>query len=243
MSTTTKVLITGATSGIGLSLTSLYAASGVDVLACGRNQQSLDTLSTNFPNISTYRFDITDQKQVEAETQSISEIDILILNAGDCLYMDDVKQFDASTFEKVIQINLISVGYLLSSLLPKLKNGGQLVFISSSATILPFPRAQAYGASKAGMDYLADSLRVDLSKHNIDVTLIHPGFVKTPLTDKNTFDMPFMLSSEQAALRIQNAINRRTTYSHFPKRFTFLLKLLSWLPDKWWASFASKRLS
>jgi len=238
-----NILITGATSGIGLSLAKLYATGGHHVLACGRNQSKLDQLQDSVSNISTCCFDITDEQQTLSETKHIESVDILVLNAGDCLYMDNVKQFDANTFAKVININLVSMGYVLSALLPKLKTGGQLVFVSSSATILPFPRAEAYGASKAGLDYLANSLRVDLAKHHIDVTLIHPGFIKTPLTDKNTFDMPCMLSSEQAALRIQKAIKNRTAYSHFPKRFTFILKLLSCLPSSWWASFASKRLS
>lgn len=237
-----NILITGSTSGIGLSLVKLYATSGHQVIACGRSQDKLDELDASLSNIRTVCFDITNEQQINNATSNIEALDVIVLNAGDCLYMDNVKQFDANVFSKVININLVSMGYVLSALLPKLKTGGQLVFISSSATILPFPRAEAYGASKAGVDYLANSLRVDLAQQHIDVTLIHPGFIKTPLTDKNTFDMPFMLSSEQAALRIHKAIQKRATYSHFPKRFTFILKLLSCLPYSWWSSFASKRL-
>ncbi len=100
--------------------------------------------------------------------------------------------------------------------------------------MLVFPRSEAYGASKAGMDYLANSLRLDLAKNDISVTLVHPGFIKTPLTDKNDFSMPFLLTSEEAAERIFNGVNAKSNYLHFPKRLTFLLKAFSFLPSSLW---------
>ena len=121
-----------------------------------------------------------------------------------------------------------------------MKKGGQVVFVSSSATILPFPRSEAYGASKAGMDYLANSLRLDLAEHEIDVTLVHPGFVSTPLTDKNNFAMPFILTSEQAANRMLVGIEKRKKYLHFPKRLTLIMKLFSLLPSSLWQSLMTK---
>ena len=124
--------------------------------------------------------------------------------------------------------------------LPKVKKGGQVVFVSSSVTILPFQRSEAYGASKAGMDYLANSIRLDLLKHNIDVTLVHPGFVSTPLTDKNDFKMPFLLTTDDAATRMIHGIDKRKKYLHFPKRLTYIMRLFSWLPSSIWQSFISR---
>jgi NAD(P)-dependent dehydrogenase (short-subunit alcohol dehydrogenase family) len=115
------------------------------------------------------------------------------------------------------------------------------VFVSSSATIVPFPRSEAYGASKAGMDYLAKSLRLDLVSENIGVTLVHPGFIKTPLTEKNDFEMPFLLTSDEAANRIFQGVNRRTKYLHFPKRLTLILKLFSILPASLWQSIILRK--
>lgn len=235
--TAKTVLITGATSGIGGALFEKYNRGNYNnesykVIACGRNNTQLQSIQNKA--YKTCLFDITNQKEVELSTQSIDEIDILILNAGNCRYIDNAKEFDGELFADVINTNLLSLGWLLKSLLPKVKQGGQVVFVSSSATILPFPRSEAYGASKAGIDYLADSLRLDLVKDNISVTLVHPGFIKTPLTDKNDFSMPFLLTSEEAAQRIFIGVEKRKKYLHFPKRLTLLLKLFSFLPSSLW---------
>lgn len=237
MSTKT-ILITGATSGIGHALFEQYVDAGHQVIACGRNKQQLESFADQA--FKTCLFDMTDKAQIENATQSIKSLDMLVLNAGNCRYIDNAKQFDGALFEDVIQTNLVSLGWLLQFLLPKVKAGGQVVFVSSSATIIPFTRSEAYGASKAGIDYLANSLRLDLVKENIDVTLIHPGFIKTPLTDKNDFNMPFLLSSQEAAKRIVSAVEKRKDYAHFPKRLTYLLKLFSLLPNTWWQKIILK---
>ena len=233
------VLITGATSGIGEALLGEYSHNDYKVIACGRNEDKLDSFKGKA--YKTCAFDMTNQDEVEQKTKSVEEIDILILNAGNCRYIDNAKQFDGELFADVITTNLVSLGWLLKSLLPKVKKGGQVVFVSSSATILPFPRSEAYGASKAGMDYLANSLRLDLAKEDISVTLIHPGFIKTPLTDKNDFSMPFLLSSEEAAKRIFNGVKSKRNYVHFPKRLTLLMKFFSFLPPSLWQSLIVRK--
>jgi len=234
--TAQNILITGATSGIGLALFEQYASQGNNVIACGRNQDKLDDIASRA--FKTCSFDITQPAEIksasESVSQSINELDMLILNAGDCRYIDDAKNFDGELFASVINTNLVSLGALLQYFLPKVKKGGQVIFVSSSATILPFPRSEAYGASKAGMDYLANSLRLDLVEHNIDVTLVHPGFVSTPLTDKNDFSMPFLLTSEQAASRIISGIKKHKKTLHFPKRLTLIMKIFAFLPSSLW---------
>ena len=233
------VLITGATSGIGLALYEKYTAQGDNVIACGRDKNKLQKLYAKaFQNLV---FDMTEPAQVESVSVDIEEIDILILNAGDCKYIDDAKHFDGKMFSDIISTNLSSLGALLQFFLPLVKKGGQVVFVSSSATIVPFPRSEAYGASKAGMDYLANSLRLDLVCEDIGVTLVHPGFIKTPLTDKNTFEMPFLLSSEEAASRIFTGVNRRAKYLHFPRRLTVLLKVFPLLPSSLWQSIILRK--
>ncbi|WP_343815551.1 SDR family NAD(P)-dependent oxidoreductase [Colwellia asteriadis] len=244
MSFTKTVLITGATSGIGESLLHQYARAGYQVIACGRNTLKLDAFKKVYPTLITLAFDVTNPEQIsDAATaiNTIEAIDILILNAGDCRYIDDAKNFDGKLFNHVINTNLSSLGYLLQYFLPKVPQGGQVVFVSSSATILPFPRSEAYGASKAGVDYLANSIRLDLQPQGIDTTLVHPGFIKTPLTDKNDFNMPFLLSSNEAALRIFNGVKARKNYLHFPKRLTLLLKIFAFLPAAIWQQLIKKR--
>ncbi|UJF21562.1 SDR family NAD(P)-dependent oxidoreductase [Shewanella sp. OMA3-2] len=231
------VLITGATSGIGLATAKFYAAKGFYVIACGRNEAVLAEINVGHSLV----FDITDVEQVNqagiALKQHIAEKQLqlvqVILNAGTCEYIDDVIEFDAMLFSRVINTNLIAVGHCISAFLPQLAEGGQLGLMSSSATYLPFPRAEAYGASKAAISYLGRSLRLDLAaKSDIGVSVICPGFVNTPLTAKNDFTMPMQISSDQAAQRIFKGMALRKFEIHFPKRFTFILKCLSLLPER-----------
>ncbi len=237
------ILITGATSGIGLELCGQYTARGDKVIACGRDSAKLALLSVPLLD-SAYKtclFDLNEPDDIEQQLADIESLDMVILNAGDCRYIDDAKHFDGKLFADIISTNLTSLGWLLQFTLPQLKRGGQLILVSSSATILPFPRSEAYGASKAGMDYLANSLRLDLAVHNIEVTLVHPGFVKTPLTDKNDFAMPFLITSSEAASRIIAGVEKRKRYLSFPKRLTLLLKLLSYLPPSLWQKIITRK--
>lgn len=236
MLTNKTVLITGATSGIGEALVNQYSNNNHTVIACGRNLEKLSALHKNNQACETLQFDITNENQIKDAAEEVSRLDIIIFNAGDCLYIDNVMQFDANAFANIINTNLTSLGYLVKYFLPKLSKGGQLVFISSIASQLPFPRTEAYGASKAGVDYFANSLRLDLVSHEISVSLVHPGFIKTPLTDKNDFPMPFMLTANDAATRIFHGVKAKKEYLHFPKRLSFVLTLFRLLPKAVWQS-------
>jgi NAD(P)-dependent dehydrogenase (short-subunit alcohol dehydrogenase family) len=235
------LLLTGATSGIGEALCAQYIALGWKVIACGRNPEKLASLASN-DNICTLQLDLNDAQQVALSFDSVPALDLVILNAGSCEYIDDAKQFDGQLFARVINTNLISIGYCLQALLPKIAAGGQLALVGSSASFLPFSRAQAYGASKAGIAYLASSLAIDLKKSDVGVSLIRPGFVKTPLTDKNDFNMPMLLSSEQAATYIVKGLSKRQFDIHFPKKFTLILKFIAFLPDSLWRWFSVRTL-
>ena len=232
-----RVLITGATSGIGQALALDYAEKGWQVFACGRNQQVLGNLREK-SNISTLTFDISDKQQIAEATASLEDLDLLILNAGNCEYIDDARHFDSDLFERVITTNLLAVGYCLAILLGKIKSGGQLALMGSSASYLPFPRAEAYGSSKAAVAYLAKTLAIDLLPEKISVSLICPGFVKTPLSDKNDFVMPMLISAEQAAEYIVKGLDKRKKEIHFPLKFTLLLKLFAYLPGFIWRKIA-----
>lgn len=235
-----NVLITGASSGLGKSLALLYAQNGNNVIACGRNQERLRELAISHSNITTLSFDITDEHDVLNTLNEIKSVDVAILNAGDCEYIDDVTHFDAELFKRVITTNLIATGYLLEALVKKVKSGGRIAFVGSSVTYLPFPRAQAYGASKAGLDYLAKTMSLDLKNHDIEVSIIKPGFIKTPLTDKNDFEMPFLISSEKAAEYTYQGLEKGKSKIEFPGRFIFILKLFNKLPDIIWSKLIAR---
>lgn len=234
-----KVLITGATSGIGFELTNCFAKAH-KVIACGRNRTQLQLLERDSKNITGLEFDINDKHEVAKIGEMLPNLDLIIFNAGTCEYINDVSQFDGALFERVINTNLISVGYCLQHWLKHVNKGGQIAFVSSSATIQPFPRAEAYGASKAGLSYLANSIRMDLKPMGIDVCLIEPGFVETPLTDKNEFSMPFIVSSQSAALEIYDGLFKRKDVIRFPFQLITLLKLFNFLPKKWWLKLMQK---
>jgi short-subunit dehydrogenase len=209
-----NIMITGATSGIGYALALGYAKQGHQVIACGRDHTKLGQLSTLSHNISPLCFDLIEfQNYPEIETR----LDLLILNAGDCEYIDNSLYFDAKKFDRVININLISVAYGLEKWLKQIKSKGRLVLISSSAALLPLPRAEAYGTSKAGLTYLAKTLAISLKKYDIEVTRVHPGFVDTPLTKKNNFPMPMLVSQESAANKIIKGVEKgkKILASHF----------------------------
>ncbi|BDX08516.1 SDR family NAD(P)-dependent oxidoreductase [Planctobacterium marinum] len=238
-----QILITGASSGIGEQLAKDYANQGWRVYACGRNSEKLQALQNKTSNLQALAFDVTEPEQiVQAASQIEGQLDLLLLNAGNCEYIDDPLHFDGALFERVIKVNLVAIGYCLETLLPKVRSGGQLAIVSSSAAYLPFPRASAYGTSKAGASYLAKTLAIELKPHNIDVSLISPGFVKTPLTDKNDFEMPMQVSVDFASNAIIKGLAKRKSEVHFPSRFTFFLKLLAALPAPIWKSIARKML-
>ena len=157
----------------------------------------------------------------------------MILNAGTCEYVD-AKQFDASIIEHVVRTNLLASSYCIEAALPLLRAGQtpHLVGVASAVTYLPLPRAEAYGASKAGLRYLFESLRIDLSPEGIDVTVVSPGFVDTPLTERNDFPMPLSWPADKAARHIFGKLEKRPLEIAFPALFIATLWPLSKLPNR-----------
>ena len=237
------IVITGANSGIGMALTQAYLAEGYKVTACGRSQEKLAAvLGTNNPNLHFCTFDLSNRDEVMTNTAQMPAIDIVILNAGTCEYIDNPQQFDSLLFARVIQTNVMGTGFCLEAMLPKIKPGGQLAIVSSSVTVLPLTRAEAYGASKAALDYLTRALAIDLAPNKIDVSLIRPGFVDTPLTQKNNFAMPGVLSCDQASRIILKGIQKRKQEINFPRGFFYTMRCLSWLPNTLWRRIAIKMI-
>ncbi len=235
------ILITGASSGIGLALAQHFAREKRNVIACGRNPKKLSDVFGNQENVSTLAFDVSMKEQVLAQSSQVEQLDMLILNAGDCEYFDEVVPFDSEKFERIIKVNLLSMAYCLEAFLDKISPNGRVVIVSSSVVLVPFARAEAYGASKAAASYLANSLAIDLASKNINVSLVEPGFVKTPLTDRNKFEMPFLISSEKAAEIIVKGINKNKSRIRFPSSLMIVLHLLSLLPIKCLAKLFNRK--
>lgn len=234
-----KIFITGATSGIGRQLAIDYHNTGHEVWAVGRNEKALQQLMDL--GLHTMQVDLTNREETLEQFSSLSSLDLAILNAGTCEYVN-LPDFDSALISRVMRANVESMAVSIEAVLPLLRNGENphLVGVGSSAAYIPLTRSEAYGASKAAVEYMINSLRIDLYNEKIDVSLVCPGFVKTPLTDKNDFPMPFRVSPEEASRYIQRGIEKRKSEIHFPKRFTYMLKILSFLPISLWTKLAQK---
>lgn len=233
------VWLTGATSGIGLAVLAELVSKGHRVIATGRNSDKLESIVAEYGTaVTPLPGDVTDPEdchRFREQLMAMQPIDWAILNAGTCEYMD-VSAFDADRVSRVINTNVVGTARAIEAVLPALRasRSGRrrslLAVVGSSAWWFPFTRAEAYGASKAGVAYLTESLRADLAGEGIDVSQVSPGFVRTPLTDQNDFAMPFLMEADAAARIMVRDLGRHRVDIHFPKRFTLMLKLLACLP-------------
>lgn len=232
-----RIWLTGASSGIGAELARVLLAEGHWLAVSARNAQALEALRAAWPQqVLVLPGDLTDKAQVEAIGEQLTNawgyVDQVILNAGTCEYLD-ARHFEADMIERVVSANLFSAARCVEVALPLLRKASKphLVAVCSSVTWLPLPRSEAYGASKAAMRYLFQSLRIDLAHENIDVTLVSPGFVDTPLTRGNDFPMPMRWPVEKAVAYIAARLPKRPLEIAFPGPFIFTLRLLAALPQ------------
>ncbi|RCL27326.1 short-chain dehydrogenase [Pseudomonas sp. AFG_SD02_1510_Pfu_092] len=230
--------LTGASSGIGAALAQQLLEQGHQVALGGRCAERLAPLAERFPGqVLLALGDLDDPAQVTAIANRIAQawgaLDTVILNAGTCEYLEP-GHFDPALVERVIRTNVLAVSHCLAAALPLLRAGHRphLLVMGSAVTWLALPRAGAYGASKAALRYLVESLRIDLAGEGIAVTLVNPGFVDTPLTRRNDFPMPQLWSAQRAARHIARRLPGRPLEISFPWFFTLVLRLLGALPAR-----------
>lgn len=231
------IWVTGASSGIGYEVAKQLASQGNKVIASGRNADALNQLSQESDNILPFVCDLVNDSQQGIHHSLLDltpHLDRIVLSAGDCRYLN-VNDDDWSCIQQIMDINFHGTVRAIQAALPLLETSanGHIVAITSMASMAPFTQAEAYGASKAALSYFLKSLRIDLKAKNIDVTDVMPGFIDTPLTQKNDFDMPFLLTTSQASEAIIKAMEKRTFTAVFPKRLFFLFKCLSFFPKIW----------
>ncbi len=233
-----NIWIAGASTGIGAALAKQYAQAGHSVYASARSADKLQALAQEATQLSGQIIpvpcDVTDNESVlaaVADIQKSGAIDIAILNAG---YYEpiELEALNLEHFLNTYNVNLTGVVRCFLALLPSMRRSasGQIAIVSSVSGYTGLPRAAAYGSSKAALINLAESLQPECKAAGIDIRLINPGFVKSPLTDKNTFEMPFIIEAEEAASRIIKGLDGKGFEIHFPKRFTLWLKLFRSLP-------------
>jgi short-subunit dehydrogenase len=237
-----SIWVVGASTGIGASLVTALDEVNTQVFVSARNLSNIKTLfAHSLAHIIPIEMDVVDEASVKHALKEIREhtshLDLVIINAGTCEYIDSLS-IDVASVKRVMDTNFYGAITVINASLPLIraaknvsKKAPQLVLVSSSVTYQALPRAGAYGASKAAIRYMMACLKLDLQHEGIDVRVVSPGFVKTPLTDKNDFPMPFRMSADDAAQRIVKGLKGKAFDIQFPKRFTFILKAISCLPD------------
>ena len=232
-----KIWITGASSGIGKSLAEKFASEGWKVAASARRKEILDEMSYH-KNIFSYPLDVTDQDQVNTSFEKIIEdfkgLDLCVFSSG--TYDPKLEQeINVKQNKFVMETNFFGVLYCINAVENYFKNkkNGHISIVSSVAAYRGLPNSSGYGPSKAALTNLTESLYFDFKKHNVRISLVSPGFIKTPLTDKNEFPMPFIKSPEFAAEKMFNGLTKSKAFEiHFPKALTILLKIFRVLPYK-----------
>ena len=232
------VVISGASSGIGLALARYYLERGSIVAALARRSELLQILATEFPNkVFCYSLDVRDavaiQKAAQDFMSQVGSPDIVIANAG--VSRGTLTEFaeDIDAFQQVMDINLLGMVKTFQPFLEAMRKSkkGTLVGIASVAGFRGLPGAGAYSASKAAaMSYL-ESLRVELSGSGLKVVTICPGYIKTPMTEVNPYSMPFILDPNDAAKRMARIIDLGSSFSVIPWQMSFVGRVMKLLPN------------
>ncbi|MCO7226915.1 SDR family NAD(P)-dependent oxidoreductase [Pleionea sp. CnH1-48] len=228
------LFITGVTSGIGEGLLRHACVHGARVYGCGRNEAKLNALASEYSSFVPIVLDISkheDWRRCFCNQLVDVSFDIAILNAGTCEYLDDA-HIDVALVDRLVATNFSGNILGMQMLMDKMTHsgGGTIAVMSSSAAFFPMPRAEAYGASKAALSYFTEAYAVSAKCKGIHFCTINPGFIKTPLTDKNDFPMPMMVSSEQLAKKVFDGLLKKKATINYPVIFTSVLRMIGCLP-------------
>jgi len=233
-----RVLITGASSGIGAALAQHYAARGDTLALIARRADKLAELAARLPGKhAAYACDVSDTAAMQAAAADFIEHhgcpDIVIANAGVSAGTLTEEAEDVAIFRRVIEINVIGMMQTFQPFLAGMKTqgSGRLVGIASVAGIRGLPGAGAYSASKAAAISYLEALRVELHGSGVKVVTIAPGYIDTPMTERNPYPMPFMLPVNEAVTRFARAIERGSSYSVIPWQMAIVAKCMRLLPN------------
>ena len=240
------IWITGASTGIGKAVAIKFANKGWNVAISARRENLLKEISDNNENILSFPLDVTDKyncKEVFKKIKNRFEnIDICFFSTGTWNPKKE-KDIDVEQIEDVFNVNFFGTLNCIKAVEEHFKNKkmGTISIVSSIAGYRGLPNSTGYGPSKSALNNLAESLYFDFKRSNVRICLVSPGFIKTPMTDKNDFKMPFLKTTEYAAEKIYDGlINKNDFEIHFPKSLTLILKILSFIPSKMYFSLVGK---
>ena len=240
------IWITGGSTGIGRALAIKFASKGWNVAVSARRVELLNELSNTYENISAFPLNVTDKsKCIEVFNEiknKFENIDICFFSTGTWNPKKE-REIDIEQMEDVFKVNFFGTVNSIKAVEEYFRNkkSGIITIVSSIAGYRGLPNSTGYGPSKSALNNLAESLYFDFKRYNVRVCLVSPGFIKTPMTDKNDFKMPFLKTPEYAADQIYNGlINKNVFEIHFPKALTLTLKFLSFLPSKIYFKIVSR---
>ena len=240
------VFLTGASSGIGEALAIALSKKGATLGLLARREELLADLAAKCEDAGgkarIFVCDVVDSEAVHAAAEKFraefGHIDIMIANAGIGGNDSATRAYEPASVKKLIDVNLLGAVNAIHAVLPQMieRGSGQLVAISSLAGYRGLPKSAAYSASKAGMTAFFESVRLDNAKHGIDVTIIHPGFIRTPLTAGRANTMPFLMELDDAIPHFIGAIAKKKKFAAFPWPLAMIVRLAkimpSWLYDR-----------
>jgi len=239
--------VTGASSGIGEALVHSLVGRGWRVAVTARRADALSALAQAHPGqVAVFTADVSDTvsmaQTVSAIEQNFGLIALAVLNAGVYLPVDS-RRPDPELFRKTFDVNLMGVINGLAALVPAMlgRGRGQVLIISSATGFGGMPTAAAYGASKAALINMAETLRIELEPLGLRVQVATPGFVETPAQDDNGFPKPFMISAQRAAQYLTDGLTSGAVELSFPRRFTWILKALYALPKRLYIPLVRKQ--
>ncbi|MFY8104069.1 MAG: SDR family NAD(P)-dependent oxidoreductase [Ramlibacter sp.] len=233
-----RVWLLGASTGIGRAVADALHAQGAQVIVSARGESALQSLAASHPGLQVRALDATDGDAVARIAADIAQaggIDCAVYCAG-YYRAQRASAFDLQEMLRHEQVNYTGALHMLAAVLPPMlaRGSGHISLVSSVAGYRGLPNGLAYGPTKAALINLAETLYIDLQDHGIGVSLINPGFVETPLTAQNEFEMPALISPQQAADAILQGWREGRFEIHFPKRFTLGVKLLGLLPFRFY---------
>ncbi|GAA6191298.1 short-chain dehydrogenase [Phaeobacter gallaeciensis] len=224
--------LVGASEGLGRALAQCLDAQGARLILSARNADRLNSLCNELTDARSVPLDVTDTDAVRDAAALVGEIDGVIYNVGAYEPMR-ATEWDSDAAIAMADVNFIGALRVLGAVVPRLiKQGrGDITLVGSLAGYRGLPAAIGYGASKAALVSLAETMRFDLKDTGVTVRLVNPGFIKTRLTEKNSFRMPMLMTPEDAAQRVLKAMKRSRFRTDFPAPFSWLIRSVDALPD------------
>ena len=226
--------LVGASEGLGEALAIQLSALGAKLVLSARNKERLEAVAKAVPGEArVVPIDIADDDSVAKAAEAVGDVDGWVFLAG-IYWPMPATEWELNQGVAMADVNFTGAFRVLGHVVPKMvaKDAGHIVITGALSGVRGLPGAIGYGASKAGVMSLAESLRADLWRTGVDVQLANPGFIKTRLTDKNEFKMPFLMTSEEAAGQMVSLMKKPAKFqSHFPMVFSWLFRLSRLLPD------------